>query len=72
MISFTVTDILVNSDGTLTQKGCAIFTYLATQGVEFLLGALAGKDAATFITVLIINAIYIELLSAVITQKICY
>jgi hypothetical protein len=72
MISFTVTDILVNNDGTLTQKGCAIFTYLATQGVEFLLGALAGSDAAAFIAVLIINAIYIELLSAVITQKICY
>lgn len=72
MISFTVTDILVNSDGTLTQKGCAVLTYIGSQALQFGLGYLAGSDAAAFVAILIINAIYIELLSAVITQKICY
>jgi len=70
MVSFTVTDIIVNQDGTLSEKGKVISAYLIIQALEIFAGALSAMNSATFVAILIINALYLELLSMMLQLKI--
>jgi len=66
MLFFTITDILLNQDGSFSNKGERIVNYVAIQAVEIFIGIISAKDAAAFVTAFIINFLYLELLSTMI------